>query len=49
MKITVLKLIAVVVSIVALSSCVPLAVGAAAGYVARDQGYGVQNPITHNN
>jgi hypothetical protein len=29
-----------------LSSCVPLAVGAAAGYVAHDQGYRVRNPIT---
>jgi hypothetical protein len=30
----------------ALSSCVPLAVGAAAGYVAHDEGYRVRNPIT---
>ena len=30
---------------VMLSSCVPLAVGAAAGYVARDNGYEVQAPI----
>lgn len=30
----------------AFSSCVPLAVGAAAGYVAHDQGYRVRNPIT---
>lgn len=29
-----------------LGSCVPLAVGAAAGYVAHDQGYRVRNPIT---
>jgi hypothetical protein len=28
-----------------MSSCVPLAVGAAAGYVARDNGYKVQSPI----
>ena len=28
-----------------LSSCVPLAVGAAAGYVAHDQGYRVQSPL----
>jgi hypothetical protein len=28
------------------SSCVPLAVGAAAGYVAHDQGYRVRNPVT---
>lgn len=26
-------------------SCVPLAVGAAAGYVAHDQGYRVQPPV----
>lgn len=29
-----------------LSSCIPLAVGAAAGYVAHDEGYRVRNPIT---
>ena len=29
-----------------LSSCVPLAVGAAAGYVAHEEGYRVRNPIT---
>ncbi len=29
-----------------MNSCVPLAVGAAAGYVARDNGYEVQSPIT---
>lgn len=29
-----------------LGSCVPLAVGAAAGYVAHDQGYRVRNPVT---
>jgi hypothetical protein len=28
-----------------LSSCVPLAVGATAGYVAHDQGYRLQSPI----
>lgn len=27
------------------TSCVPLAVGAAAGYVAHDQGYRVQPPV----
>jgi len=41
-KITVLMLASVVLS---LSSCVPLAVGAAAGYVARDNGYEVQAPL----
>lgn len=29
-----------------LSSCIPLAVGAAAGYVAHDEGYRVRNPVT---
>ncbi len=29
-----------------LSSCLPLAAGAAAGYVAHDEGYRVRNPIT---
>jgi hypothetical protein len=27
------------------SSCIPIAAGAAAGYVARDQGYEVQSPV----
>ena len=29
-----------------LSSCLPLAAGAAAGYIARDQGVRVRSPIT---
>jgi hypothetical protein len=29
-----------------MSSCLPLAAGAAAGYIAHDQGLRVQNPIT---
>jgi hypothetical protein len=41
-KITALVLASTVLS---LSSCVPLAVGAAAGYVARDNGYEVQSPL----
>lgn len=32
-----------------LSSCVPLAVGAAAGYIARDEGFGLQSPVTRDN
>lgn len=41
-----IPLIAVAILTAALvSSCVPLAVGAAAGYVAHDEGYRVQNPI----
>ena len=35
----------IAVAAVSLSSCVPLAVGAAAGYVARDNGYEVQAPL----
>jgi len=38
-------LLLIAVGVSSLSSCVPLAVGAAAGYVAYDQGYRVQNPI----
>jgi hypothetical protein len=41
-NLSVLMLASVVLS---LSSCVPLAVGAAAGYVARDNGYEVQSPL----
>lgn len=41
-KLSILMLASVVLS---LSSCVPLAVGAAAGYVARDNGYEVQPPL----
>ncbi|MGL5018410.1 MAG: hypothetical protein ACRDBP_09770 [Luteolibacter sp.] len=29
-----------------ITSCLPLAAGAAAGYIAHDQGLRVQNPIT---
>jgi hypothetical protein len=28
-----------------ISSCIPLAVGAAAGYVAHDEGYRAQSPV----
>lgn len=31
---------------VLLSSCVPLAAGAAGGYMLRDEGYEVQSPVT---
>jgi hypothetical protein len=31
------------------SSCLPLAAGAAAGYVAHDEGYRVSNPIHKTN
>jgi hypothetical protein len=43
-KILVLSLIAAGIS--TLASCVPLAAGAAAGYVAHKEGYRVQSPIT---
>lgn len=36
---------AVAVFAISSASCVPLAVGAAAGYVAHDEGYRVQSPI----
>lgn len=32
-----------------LSSCDPLAVAAAAGYIARDEGFGLQSPIKRDN
>ncbi|MGL4398730.1 MAG: hypothetical protein ACRCXD_02575 [Luteolibacter sp.] len=35
---------AIVIS--SMTSCLPLAAGAAAGYIAHDQGLRVQNPIT---
>lgn len=38
-------LLCLAISVGGVSSCVPLAVGAAAGYVARDNGYEVQSPI----
>ena len=31
--------------VMGLNSCLPLAAGAAAGYVAHDQGYRVQSPL----
>jgi hypothetical protein len=44
-KITILASLLTVVGLASLSSCIPLAVGAAAGYVAHEEGYRVQNPI----
>lgn len=35
---------AIVIS--SLSSCLPLAAGAAAGYIAHEEGYRVQSPVT---
>jgi hypothetical protein len=46
MKIRVIALLLVAFGVSSISSCLPLAAGAAAGYVARDQGYTVQSPLT---
>jgi hypothetical protein len=46
MKHKLLVLSLLVVGIAGLSSCLPLAAGAAAGYVAHKEGYRVQSPIT---
>ncbi len=48
MKLNIIRLLFVVVGAVSISSCLPLAAGAAAGYVARDQGYRVQSPLTRD-
>jgi hypothetical protein len=45
MKKGVLWLLAGVVTL-GLGSCLPLAAGAAAGYIAHDEGYRVQSPVT---
>ncbi|MEX1048160.1 MAG: hypothetical protein WED15_01435 [Akkermansiaceae bacterium] len=37
--------LALLAAVTVSSSCIPLAVGAAAGYVAHEEGYRVQNPI----
>lgn len=46
MKIKTITLLLVALGVSSVSSCLPLAAGAAAGYVARDQGYRVQSPVT---
>jgi hypothetical protein len=40
-----LRLAAVCCFLLALNSCIPLAVGAAVGYIARDEGMGVAKPL----
>lgn len=45
MKYHLFALLLIAVGASTFSSCVPLAVGAAAGYVAHNEGYRVQNPI----
>jgi hypothetical protein len=46
MKRNLLMLLLLALGVTAFSSCVPLAVGAAAGYVAHEEGYRVRNPVT---
>ena len=46
MKRSTLILLLLAFAMPSISSCVPLAVGAAAGYVAHDEGYRVRNPVT---
>ena len=45
MKKYLLAVLLVATCVSTVSSCIPLAVGAAAGYVAHDEGYRVRNPI----
>ena len=46
MKLRLLSLLLLAAGVSSLSSCLPLAAGAAAGYMVRDQGYTVQSPLT---
>ena len=39
-----LRLAAICCAVLGLNSCIPLAIGAAAGYIARDEGVGVVRP-----
>jgi hypothetical protein len=48
MKKTIMLLVAAIAAST-LSSCLPLAAGAAAGYVAHEEGYRVQSPIKKSN
>ncbi len=45
MKLHLFTLLLLALGISSLSSCLPLAAGAAVGYVAHDEGYRVRNPI----
>lgn len=38
--------LAAAASVVSMSSCVPLAIGAAGGYVLNERGYKLQSPVT---
>ena len=46
MKIKLITLLLVAIGISSLNSCLPLAAGAAAGYIAHKDGYRVHNPIS---
>ena len=46
MKLQLISLLLIAVSVSSLSSCIPLAAGAAVGYIAHEEGYRVQKPIT---
>ncbi|MDH4444474.1 MAG: hypothetical protein QE267_05025 [Akkermansiaceae bacterium] len=45
MKTSIVKFLSVALGISLLSSCLPLAAGATAGYIAHKEGYRVQNPV----
>jgi hypothetical protein len=45
MKNRLISLLAIALGVASLASCLPLAAGAAGGYVAHKEGYRVQNPI----
>ncbi len=49
MKKVLLPILAAAAASALLSSCLPLAAGAAAGYVAHKEGYRVQSPIKKEN
>jgi hypothetical protein len=46
MKRNLIMLLLLALGISTFSSCVPLAAGAAVGYVAHEEGYRVRNPVT---
>lgn len=46
MKLKIISFVLIAIGVSSLSSCLPLAAGAAAGYVAHKEGYRVQSPVT---
>lgn len=48
MKIKLITLLLVAAGICSLNSCLPLAAGAAVGYIAHEDGYRVKNPISRH-